>query len=547
MPAYVAYVGMALLAAVAIWRSLAHASLFLAMMSGLVGFSAPMVLQTGVMNTGGLFTYLGFIAVMMLATVYGLRKWFSLYFVALGATLLWWIVWNIGGYGTDGYQQPAAAFSIIADILLFAGALVAIRWRALEIFDRAKVISTMIVLWLLCLVVNSTTFDYALWSDVGVALVPVLIVSAAWLMVRRGEPTSALAHGLGILVIAVACLVPWTCSYDSNLQDLTLIVIAALGTILGARMQYSGMRLAADIIMGLQLLSIVTPSYVLDLPLGVMVVLNTTMLHYVLIALYMWFLMEQRPSLRQLAPAVLTYALTLQAQLALQNAQYPWWIQVMMPISLWTLMQGITVMLTRRRDLAYADMYATVGMAIGVLSWLSMGLQWPSAVDHTGLFNMRVVSGISIVAMQLLLWFTMPRPTGRFNDAMVIWPSIMLITFLLTTMETITPQWKIITEASDMHGWESMVVRDLMDRMQLLLSCAWIVYAAIVVAIGFVKRVKVARLTGMGVLGVAVLKVFLYDLSNLQTPFRIISFIVLGLILFGASYLYARFKDRINA
>lgn len=51
----------------------------------------------------------------------------------------------------------------------------------------------------------------------------------------------------------------------------------------------------------------------------------------------------------------------------------------------------------------------------------------------------------------------------------------------------------------------------------------------------------------MGVLGVAVLKVFLYDLSNLQTPFRIISFIVLGLILFGASYLYARFKDRINA
>jgi uncharacterized membrane protein len=38
------------------------------------------------------------------------------------------------------------------------------------------------------------------------------------------------------------------------------------------------------------------------------------------------------------------------------------------------------------------------------------------------------------------------------------------------------------------------------------------------------------------------LKVFLLDLSSLQTFYRIISFVVLGLLLLAVSYGYNRFK-----
>jgi uncharacterized membrane protein len=46
--------------------------------------------------------------------------------------------------------------------------------------------------------------------------------------------------------------------------------------------------------------------------------------------------------------------------------------------------------------------------------------------------------------------------------------------------------------------------------------------------------------------GICVLKLFFYDLRNLETLSRILSFIVLGLVLMGASWLYMRFKDKIQ-
>jgi uncharacterized membrane protein len=41
------------------------------------------------------------------------------------------------------------------------------------------------------------------------------------------------------------------------------------------------------------------------------------------------------------------------------------------------------------------------------------------------------------------------------------------------------------------------------------------------------------------------LKVFLLDMANVSTPYRVISFLVLGLMLIGASYLYHRFRSHL--
>ena len=38
---------------------------------------------------------------------------------------------------------------------------------------------------------------------------------------------------------------------------------------------------------------------------------------------------------------------------------------------------------------------------------------------------------------------------------------------------------------------------------------------------------------------------YLFDMANIGTPYRIVSFIVLGILLVGTSYLYHRFRDRI--
>lgn len=65
-------------------------------------------------------------------------------------------------------------------------------------------------------------------------------------------------------------------------------------------------------------------------------------------------------------------------------------------------------------------------------------------------------------------------------------------------------------------------------------------------AAGFPLRERVLRLQGLALLLFCILKLFLYDLRNLETLYRILSFITLGLILLGVSWVYTRFRDRIR-
>jgi uncharacterized membrane protein len=43
-----------------------------------------------------------------------------------------------------------------------------------------------------------------------------------------------------------------------------------------------------------------------------------------------------------------------------------------------------------------------------------------------------------------------------------------------------------------------------------------------------------------------IFKLFLYDLRELDTPNRILSFVVLGLLLIGVSWMYTRYRERIQ-
>ncbi len=77
---------------------------------------------------------------------------------------------------------------------------------------------------------------------------------------------------------------------------------------------------------------------------------------------------------------------------------------------------------------------------------------------------------------------------------------------------------------------------------QLSLSVLWGLYSSLLIGVGIFKRILATRIFGILLLGATVLKVFFVDLSSLQTFYRIISFIVLGLLLLAVSYGYNRFK-----
>jgi uncharacterized membrane protein len=79
-----------------------------------------------------------------------------------------------------------------------------------------------------------------------------------------------------------------------------------------------------------------------------------------------------------------------------------------------------------------------------------------------------------------------------------------------------------------------------------VLTVAWGVEAVALLAAGFALRDRVLRLSGLALFLICTLKLFFWDLRNLETLPRIVSFIVLGLLLVAVSWVYTRFRDQVQ-
>jgi uncharacterized membrane protein len=77
------------------------------------------------------------------------------------------------------------------------------------------------------------------------------------------------------------------------------------------------------------------------------------------------------------------------------------------------------------------------------------------------------------------------------------------------------------------------------------ISVLWAIFSIVLIIFGFVKNRSSLRKCAIGLFAVTMIKVFLVDMARVSTPYRVISFMVLGLMLIGASYLYYRFKKQI--
>jgi len=79
-----------------------------------------------------------------------------------------------------------------------------------------------------------------------------------------------------------------------------------------------------------------------------------------------------------------------------------------------------------------------------------------------------------------------------------------------------------------------------------LLTVAWGLEGVALLGVGFPARERSLRLSGLLLFLICILKLFFYDLRNLETPYRIASFLVLGVLLLGVSWIYTQFRERIR-
>lgn len=74
----------------------------------------------------------------------------------------------------------------------------------------------------------------------------------------------------------------------------------------------------------------------------------------------------------------------------------------------------------------------------------------------------------------------------------------------------------------------------------MALSLVWGFCAVVILAIGFWRRKRALRLVGLGLFGLTAVKLVLFDMGQVAGGYRVISFLAVGVMMIGASYVYHR-------
>jgi uncharacterized membrane protein len=161
--------------------------------------------------------------------------------------------------------------------------------------------------------------------------------------------------------------------------------------------------------------------------------------------------------------------------------------------------------------LVFNARFATYLVAIAILG----GIVW--AADRSASDRERPIVRLAAIALNLLaLWALTLEAESYFGRQLAEW------------------------NAAHHRPGNYAGFQDIEFARNLSYSVIWLAYGAGLMLFGFWKRSAFVRWQAILLLAVTIGKVFLFDTSNLQQGYRILSFIALGVVLMGMSYIYHR-------
>ncbi|MDQ2746933.1 MAG: DUF2339 domain-containing protein, partial [Acidobacteriota bacterium] len=90
-----------------------------------------------------------------------------------------------------------------------------------------------------------------------------------------------------------------------------------------------------------------------------------------------------------------------------------------------------------------------------------------------------------------------------------------------------------------------MDIFGLNDSYKLGLSILWGVYSLLLIGLGIIKKKKYLRIGAIALFAVTLIKLFFYDIADLDTISKTVIFLTLGILLLVISFLYNKYKDLI--
>ena len=138
----------------------------------------------------------------------------------------------------------------------------------------------------------------------------------------------------------------------------------------------------------------------------------------------------------------------------------------------------------------------------------------------------------------------------RLVDFGAVTGFLVAITALATTRKPLATlqQASAVAAVATLLSWSTLEVNSYLDTFAPGLraggvSITWALFALAFLIIGIGRRLTALRYCGLALFGIVAVKVFTSDLDSLDSFYRIIAFLILGVLLLLGSFLYLRFRE----
>jgi len=201
--------------------------------------------------------------------------------------------------------------------------------------------------------------------------------------------------------------------------------------------------------------------------------------------------------------------------------------------------QGVALLPIARRtgdDLAASGVFVFLGLALGHAVMYEARpdalVDGVESLPDAALALAAVVGGAIVVARARLGWASVPSH--------LIWLGAGAAAVYLASIGIVD---------SFQSGEGAYGGLDAGDRQQgqAVLSAFWGVVGLGLLWLGLSRDERAVRLAGFGLLAIAVGKVFIFDMSSLDSGYRVLTFILLGLLLLAGAFAYQRMRRQASA
>ena len=164
----------------------------------------------------------------------------------------------------------------------------------------------------------------------------------------------------------------------------------------------------------------------------------------------------------------------------------------------------------------------------------------------TLILNARMAThAVAIAALAVMAWqgFKRHDETGEKAAAIAV-VGLNLLALIALSREVADYYARQMANVRPLPGYWNPPQWSRFHRVEIVrdftYSALWMAYGAMLMIVGFWRRSAFVRWLGLLLIAATIVKVFAYDTSQLDRVYRILSFIVLGILLLVISFVYQR-------